>query len=283
MNMKILNVFVLVVFTPFSLCSSYSMDMNDENTKRNWRNSLNVYDNNEIIVIDVDSWLENTSKSINGENEIRIRSKFDKQPSPVEQNIASARFTIIYKGSEEVFKYHITDLDKIFVSGLNSFTDDNIIFPISFIDGPRPSGGEINRIQKERINTLIGKNLVPSGTHSEESILLYINIILSNVIKSIGSDFTIFGTILEISSFKDPCSDVCVPVLKEFMQNLCNILNEKIQGKIPNVQVANNLENLVLLSGKKNHMSSREGMDIKEEIVKLNFLAPTNRIFSRNQ
>lgn len=287
-KIKILNFFVLIAVTFFSLCSSYSAEAeNNENNKRNWRNSLNVYNNNEIIPINVDQWLENTFLTINESNEINIRGKFQKQPSP-EQNIAASRFTIIYKLNEEV-KYKPFDLMKIFVSGLNSLDltnkevieknlHNNIIFPISFINGIRPSGPDINAIQKNKINNILGREVVQSGTHSEGSICLYIYNNLRNFIESISKDnFVIMGTILEISSFKDPCSETCMPMLKALMENFHTILSSHAKE---NVTICNKLENLMLLSGRKKHISSRDGMEVKNEIIKLNFDAPSNRFYS---
>jgi hypothetical protein len=258
-----------------------------ENSERRWRKSLDVYDSSDCLVINVDQWLERTYLTINEINEINIRSKLQKKPSP-EQNIAVSRFTIIYNLKEEV-KYKSFDLTKIFVSGLNSLDlkntevieknlQDKIIFPVSFIDGIRPLGPDIYIIQKNKINNILGREVVKSGTHSEESICLYIYNNLRNFIESIGKDnFVIMGTILEISSFKDPCSETCMPMLKALMENFHNILNAHTKE---NVTISNKLENLMLLSGRKQHILSREGMEVENERIKLNFDAPSNRFYS---
>jgi hypothetical protein len=290
-NIKLnaLKFFVFIAVTFFYSVTSYPMDAAfNENDERNWRASLNVYDNDGKLVIDVDAWLEITFSDINEGNEEIIRGRFSKK-TDVGQNNAVARFTIIcnVEGHIRPFSFN---LNKIFVSGLNSLNlehpevkgtnfQEQVIFPVSFISGPRPSGQEINRIQQDKINQLLGKNVVNSGTDSEESILIYIASKLPDFIGSVSNEkFTILGTLLEISSLKDPCSEVCVPMLKAFMENIHIILRDKIPR---NVHLANKLENLVLLSGRLQHRTSRSGIGIRNEMVKLNFEAPSNRVYSR--
>lgn len=290
--------FLFITFSILCIQGPYSAEIvhtYDENVERKWRQSLDIFDHTgEKIVHQVESWLSSTFTAINPDNEKSIRSKCEKA-SPVEQNIAAARFTIIARVKEHIHFFDY-DLAKIFVSGLNALDRNNkevieqklldkIIFPISFIEGARPNGGEIDKRLRLKVDTILGKNVVEAGTHSEESIIITIDNNLHTFITTAakGQPMMIIGTILEISSFKDPCSDVCVPMLKAFMENVHIVLNSK---HVEHVKVAAKLENLVLLSGRKSHNSkknvdSRAGMTIVNDKIKLNFEAPSNGIFSK--
>ncbi|MBW8310385.1 MAG: hypothetical protein K0M45_12255 [Candidatus Paracaedibacteraceae bacterium] len=286
---RIIVVLAFMTLNFFNLNVVRAMEGNifDENAERQWRTSLNVYNAANELILDVGSWLEQTFNAIDVTNEVSIRSKFEKKTS-VEQNIATGRFTIIYSVNNTI-QSSSYDLTKIFVSGLNSLDPNNIhvqqqnlldhiIFPVSFIEGNRPSGKEINQRQQDKVNLLLGRDVVKSGTHAEESLLLYLDKHLRNFIAQIpAQDFTIIGTVLEISTLKDPCTDVCMPMLKAFMDNLSAIL----QANIPeNVTLAPQLENLVLLSGRKAHIESRNGMAVVDTNIQLNFDHPSNRIYS---
>lgn len=261
--------------------------LSTENTTRQWCTSLDVYWDNRCV-LPVDQWLQDNQNFIHAHYEAQIRRLFSKK-TPVQQNIAIARFTIIYHQKGDI-QYHTFDLNKLFISGL-SFLDPNhkevreqhlqdfVIFPISFIPGARPVGKEINRIQKDKINSLLSKEVVSSGTHAEGSMLLHLNNLLMHELQKISThDFVIIGTILEVSSLKDPCSDVCVPMLQEFMEKLPEILRKNLPK---NARVAEALENLTLLSGRYAHIQSRDGMIIQDAKIILNFDAPKNRIYSR--
>lgn len=290
--------FLFIAFHILCIESPYSMDTDhNENIERQWSESLDIYDHTgEHNLHKSDSWFANTFVAINSENEKNISSKCSK-PTIAELNLASARFTIIGSKDDKIHFFSF-DLDKIFVSGLNALDSSNkeviseklletVIFPITHVhtEGKRPGGGEIDKRLREKVNTILGKNLVIEGTHSEESILITLDNNLHTYLAKAanGKPLIILGTILEISSFKDPCSDVCIPMLKAFMDNIYVILTKK---NVEHIKISSKLENLVLVSGRKSHKSkkevdSRTGMNIKKEKIKFNFEAPSNRLFSK--
>lgn len=288
--------FLFIAFHILCIESPYSMDTDHtENIERQWSESLDVYDHTgEHNLHKSDDWFASTFVAINSENEKNISSKCEKK-TIVEQNVAAARFTII--GSiDDKLHFFSFNLGKIFVSGLNALNSSNkeviseklletVIFPITHIEGKRPTGPEIDKILREKVNTILGKVVVDQGTHSEESILITLDNNLHTYLTKAanGKPLIILGTILEISSLKDPCSDVCIPMLKAFMDNIYVILTKK---DVEHIKISSKLENLVLVSGRKSHKSkkevdSRTGMNIKKEKIKLNFEAPSNRLFSK--
>jgi len=290
-NLKTIALFL--VFLTYIFCSEISHaaeNIFNENMKRNWRESLNVYDHTgEHILLNVDEWFNTTLGYINEENEFSIRSKFERH-SPNQSNIAVARFTIIcnIEGNITFFPF---DLEKIFVSGSNALNAKNeevkqqkllekIILPISFIDGPRPSGKVMNATLQDNIKKVTGM-VVKDATHSEGSILTYLfrhlTKYLSEKIDVKKQNLVIVGTILEISSLKDPCSEFCVPMLEKFMVNV----GQTLAHHLPEFKIAHKLENLVLLSGRKEYLTSREGINILTDKIKLSFDNPNNRVFSK--
>jgi hypothetical protein len=95
-----------------------------------------------------------------------------------------------------------------------------------------------------------------------------------------NNEFEIIGTLLQISSLKDPCSERCMPMLYAWMQNMHNILIKSISG-LTGVNLAGILENIVLLVGRESHKTSREAMIENEGVIKLNYEEPSNRIYSK--
>ena len=232
-NIKEILIIIVVniLFPPIS----FTMDAKhtfDESSRRNWRESLNIYDNKgENLVFNTDDWFNGTLDYINEDNELNIRSKFERE-SPNQSNISLARFTVICHVEDEII-YIPFDLGKIFVSGSNALNrDDSIVkeqgllektvFPISFIDGPRPKGSVLNKNLQSKIKEVTGQ-VVKDATHSEGSLLIYLfkhlNVYLGEKIETTKNPL-IIGSILEISNLKDSCSEFCIPMLETFMINL---------------------------------------------------------------
>jgi hypothetical protein len=292
LRLSIIPVFVVILALKFmSACYAMEPAAFNENAERKWRQSLNVYDHSGAhLQLNVEDWIASTLPIINTDNEADIRSKFQRTQK-VGQNIAAARFTFICEIDKRLH-FISFDLRKIFISGLGSLNPEHkevkgtdllnqVIFPASFIEGPRPEDGSvINKIQQDKVNHILGKELVNSGTHAEESIIIYIfnDLARSLVTLQKDKDTSIVGTILEISSLKDPCTAVCMPMLKAFMENLHTNLQAK---NLAHIKLAPVLENLVLVSGRKAHVESRAGMVIIDEKIKLNFDNPSNRLYSR--
>ncbi len=134
-----------------------------------------------------------------------------------------------------------------------------------------------------RINELFGCDL-RSGTCSEASILEYIYHHLTHLLDKISEHETnnpweIVGTILQVSSLKDPCSENCIPMLQSYMKNIRNILMQYLPNK--EITVAHILENIVLLAGQKAYISSRQDLHENREPIRVDLDNPKNRIFSR--
>lgn len=290
---KMIALFLILIVQVLCLGISNSMEnVTNENSKRNWRESLNIYDQTgERIIFNSDEWFNSTLEYINPDNEAAIRSKCERI-TPTRSNVALARFTLIFNIEGEVV--HITfDLGKTFVSGLNSLDKtnreviensllDKIILPISFIDvtgNKRPSGKVINNTLKSNISNITG--VKPNeGNHSEASILIYIFNNLKTYLSEkidINKKPIIIGTILEISSLNDTCSKYCIPMLEAFMFNI----RGKLSSYLPNFNIKHKLENIILLSGREEFEVSRDGINIVNDKININFEDPSNRIFSR--
>jgi hypothetical protein len=271
-----------------------------ENSSRNWRTSLNLYnspetlvekkDENSEFILSEDAWVLDTGRYINSENVTSILSLNGVKDQAYENNICAGRFTISYfveKDGAKKKKYVSWDLNKIFISGRILIKDQKlkeyVISAMSFFGQPLDRNVKVAEAQRGRINKLLGKTVVRSGTCAEVSMVLYINDSLPVLMKAIQdhekeSKVEIIGTILEISSLKDPCSNNCMPMLSNFMEKMQGILLSNI---LDHISVAQTLENITLISGKSHHMKSREGLLESSEKIILDFQKPMNRIFSK--
>lgn len=150
---------------------------------------------------------------------------------------------------------------------------------------------------KQRVNKILEKNIVPEGGHSEAYLLLELYNELQEQLGNISSiheqdTVKIIGTILPLSSFKDPCDKNCFPMFISLNDVLPKILTEKIQNK--NISVVSNLERLILMGGTEPHMSgpgdnmksTREKYDLEasrstfSENIIIDFKNPKARVFS---
>ncbi|AIL13524.1 hypothetical protein [Candidatus Paracaedibacter symbiosus] len=79
---------------------------------------------------------------------------------------------------------------------------------------------------KQRVNTLIrGNNIVKEGGHSEAFLLLVLKNKLPEMLthsftSNESHPISIVGTVLLISSLKDPCQKNCFPMLLKFNEEL---------------------------------------------------------------
>jgi hypothetical protein len=304
--MKLISKFFMVIFFSQIICKNitFSMEKN-EKSERNWRTSLDLYSSKEISekIFESDNWFEETIEIINENEESSIRAKFSRSQK-WQSNIAAVKFTLLCKiDGREKFIIFSKNIKKIFISGLSSFNEknDDIIFPIDFVTEEQRNkrqGQEINRVQREKVEQIIGKKFSEftkskHGSHSEESIVIYIDHhIIDDIIKndiipySEGKNVEIIGTILQISSLKDPCSNVCFPMLENFMSNMNNILKKHIEiGDYKTIKTSNNLNNIFLFSGVMEHIedkfgSTRDNMKVSNEKITVDYENPKNMIFS---
>lgn len=285
---KNLEFFLFILFTFFCLLPSYAMDKT-ENSERNWKSSLNL---GNVPSLELDPWFLDTKKYINEDNIKKILGSIGKKPKYL-PNIAKARFYIIYINEDKKEKkYFQWDLNRLFLSGqfdcdtsssAISFGDSNIVISAcSFLEKKDLDTSEFNKKRLNTINSIFDCN-ISSGTCSETSILEYIhkniNLIINKIIaQENGNKFEILGTITQISSFKDPCLQNCIPMLHSYMGKMHSILSNQTKE----FTLSDQLENLVLLSGQKPHINSRNGMILSEDPINLNLENPSNRIFSKN-
>lgn len=262
----------------------YGMDLNTEASKRNWQNSLNIYNNSDHIFLDGDAWFHSTHDSITEPNAKKIVKKTGKKKVPYTPNIAKARFTIIYS-YEDTISSHSFSIDEIFISGqLNFEKVPGIISAQSF--QKKDEGMENNTyddMRQKTIHSLFNVHLV-TATCAEASILQYIHTEMSKFISFIKKHkegpLVILGTILEVSSLKDPCSQNCMNMFTPYMEHMPILLNSSLSS-ISGVSLAPKLENLVLLAGRGPHINSRDGLVANNSLIKLNLENPSNRIFSK--
>ena len=277
--------FILWVFLSVS-CNIAAMD--NESSHRNWMFSINLYHDVDKLYIDLEPWFLETKVNISIENSNNIVKLHGKEPS-FTNNIAEGRIFIFYINHLKEQKYVIWDLKKIFFSGMTAITHldlkDSVISAKSSFNKDTPLS-EVTKAQKNKINFILGKeNFLPTGTCAEASMLIYIDENLPGIIANIkenenNTNFEIVGTLLQISSLKDPCSEKCMPMLLEWMQNMHNILHRSISG-IHGVNIAGNLENIVILAGRESHKHSRDEMVEHEGIIKFDLNNPTSRIYSK--
>lgn len=263
--------------------------------QRNWMNSLDFYypsvgpvlESNGLI--STDKWLLDTQRYINKENVEAILDTHEVKQA-YENNICTGRFIIFYRSNlNNRINFVVWDLNKIFISGklpIKENLRNHIISAMSFFPYPVPRNINVSKTQKESIDNLIGKNIVKSATCAEAAMVLHINSSLPTLINKIkehekGSGFEIIGTVLEISSLKDPCSTNCIPMCLGLMENMRNILINSA-GTVEDITVTPILENLVLVAGRAPHLLSREGInENNEDIITLDFKNPQNRLFSK--
>lgn len=296
-----------ILFLIFSLFINFNVSygseqLNPNDPDRNWRHSLNVSFNQHTGHINVDDWVKSTTAYLTEEYKTgHIQPLIEYNIAS--NNIATTQLKFLYLSTADD-KLHIdtfsSSLNKLFLSGLRRFKEETpqevqqkIILSHRFCPPNADlKGQQINAHLKNLVNTLIGNTIVTEASHSEALILLQLNDELPNLLDLLithhghNNTITILGTILVISSLKDPCEASCIPMLKQFNQYFPTILSTRARECRYSSQIrfANNLERLILLAGRVEFLGSRNAIrghlvNFNEDIA-IDFEQPQARIFS---
>lgn len=272
---------ILLIVLLFFFIDHKSMCMEEGDTTRNWRSSLKLY-HHENTLFDGDTWIIEKNPSIQASEARRLLKSINKK-SKYLPNIAKASFTIIFSYHDKIM-FSMFDLEKFFFSGQLDFdANHDVISAQTFQKKGELSNNIYNNMRNQKMIELFGISLV-TATCAEASILEYVN---NKIVEYIGNikhgkedNVIILGTILQVSSLKDPCSQNCIPMFEEFMPYIHTILSAKIIG-INGISLAPKLENIVLLAGREEHANSR-GHDHEVNMqIKLDFENQSNRIYSK--
>jgi hypothetical protein len=159
-------------------------------SERNWKPSLDLYHNTGHLYINLDPWFLETKEYISVDNSNAIVRSHGKEPT-FTNNIAQGRMIIFYKNKLNEQKYCIWNLNKIFFSGMTAITKEelkgSVISAKSDFDKDTPLKG-VNEAQKNKINNILGRDLLTSGTCAEASMLIYITDNLHNIISNLKKE-----------------------------------------------------------------------------------------------
>ena len=303
-----MNVFFRFIFWAFvfvfidnSIEQAFSMDTN-EDSKRNWVKSLNL--NYKEHILDIDKWSLEKKNYINEEdansivvenfNEGKLKKNHITTSSYI-HNICTGKFFLLCElDSGEVIPYSL-DLDTIYISGKVPIKINHkgmVVKSIYSFFTPEQIQNKTINIQAQQAkninNNILGDNILEDGTCSEASMIadLYLNH-LPSMIEGALKNFNegklkIVGTIFSVSSTKDSCSERCIPMFNQLMNNMKNLLTKLSQDKGYNTSFSNNLENIVLISSQLPHKKSRQWKQDRDLIISLDLNNPKNRIFSKD-
>lgn len=271
----------LLILLSFFFIGHTSMCMEEGDPKRNWRSSLNLH-YHEHIFFNGDEWIVEKNPSITIGKAKNLLKSISKKSKYV-PNISKASFTIIFSHQDNI-SFSTFDVEKFFFSGQLDFdTNHEVISAQTFQKKEDLGNDAYNNMRKQRILELFNIELV-TATCAEASILEYLNNTIKDYIINIKhgkeGEVKILGTILEVSSLKDPCSQNCIPMFEGFMPRIHTILNTNIIG-INGVSLVPILENIVLLAGRGEHANSRNRYHENNLSINLNFENPSNRIYSK--
>jgi hypothetical protein len=301
----------LLFFLVISLlsCSSYA---SQDESERNWRSSLNVkikgYEDDSASTIN--EWINSTKEYVSEEykNDV-IQTLMSENIRSC--NMATAQFKLLYEveGSDTLQIVTFTpSTGRISLSGQRQFKDDIALvdrnkiisgrsFELTegFISSSRSENGKRCDDIKQRINSLIRSNIVTEGGHAEAYLLLELYKSLPDMLSYCSSrhssqNITILGTILTISSLKDPCQQNCFPMLRKFNQELPIIMRSL--PSLTQISFTSNFERVLLIGARDPHNAyqARGGASTRDDFnalhpnfnqqIELNFATPQARIFS---
>jgi hypothetical protein len=300
---KILYLFIILTLVYDSSAS--------EGYARNWRKSLNlgIVDYPDI---NIDGWINSTKDYITEEfRDVRIQTVMKEDIKSC--NIATAHFKLLYKveGSDRLYVINLTaSVPRVALSGQKLFKEE-VLNPLEYgilsgrsfqfdlhsvVTRSKVENGIRSDYFKGRLNHILGGEVVLEGGHAEGYLILHLVQDFPRMLEYCSSlhplkNITIIGTILTISSLKDPCQKSCFPMLNVFNRRLPILLTQVLP---PNVRLAHQLESLVLIGGRLNFRENVRGSDknsrdeygaesishaFHEKIV-INFEHPQVRVFS---
>lgn len=273
---------VLLTVLLFFFTDYTSMCMDEGDPRRNWRGSLKLH-HDEHIFFDGDAWLVENNQFIQNSVVKRLLKSINKK-SKYLPNIAKASFTIIFSYHDKILSSTF-DLEQIFFSGQLDFAaNTSVISAQTFQKKNDLNNSQYNAVRKHKMEELFHIELV-TATCAEASILEYVYNHIPEYINHIKHDkednVIILGTILQVSSLKDPCSQNCIPMFEQFMPYIHTILSSKI-ADMHGISLAPALENIILLAGREKHANSRENYHEINAPINLDFQNPSNRIYSKN-
>lgn len=289
-----------------------SISMDSSVSERNWRKNFNIEikDHENIDELkNIYVWFSESKPLMNNEykNE-HIQPIMSEDIKTC--NFAKASFYILYTVNDsKKIHTHSFPISKgrVSLSGQRKFKKEDgknsIVTGHSFefkehtVTKSQNENGKRCDDIKQRVNKILEKNVVQEGGHSEAYLLLELYNELQEQLGHISSiheqdTIKIIGTILPISSLKDPCDKNCFPMFISLNDVLPKILSEKIHNK--NISVVPNLERLILMGGTEPHMSgsgdgmksTREKYDFEAsksaflENIIIDFSNPKARVFS---
>ncbi len=279
----------------FTFLLSYNSFASSEENERNWRKSLNVSikDYEPGSLARVNDWVNSTKFFISEKyRDETIQTLMDEDIKTC--NILTAQFKLLYlvEGDDklQIVTYSASE-GKIFLSGQKLFKNNlsevhskKVIsgrdFPLTegFTSTSRTANGIRCDDIKQRVNSFIkGDKVVKEGGHSEAFLLLTLKNMLPEIFtycfgRHERRSIKIVGTVLMISSLKDPCQKNCFPMLLKFNEQLPNILQTFPQ--IPGILLPNDFARIILIGARDFHREA-DHLTVKTTRDQFNELSPS--------